>query len=75
MAAMIEATSVPSPPAGLPPLAATGTSWPTIWRTMSTVPCATSAEWETITMPTRVVVMPISLLLEAGSPASAAMTA
>src|SRR5579871_599719 len=55
IAAMIEATSVPRPPAGFPPLPATGTSWPTIWRTMSTVPLATSAECETMTIPTRLV--------------------
>jgi urea transport system substrate-binding protein len=34
---------------------ASGTSSPTICRTMSAVPRATSCEWETITMPTRVV--------------------
>src|SRR5882724_5575174 len=44
MAARIEATSVPSPPAGLPPLNAIGISLPTIWRTMSMVPLATSCE-------------------------------
>ena len=50
--ALIAATSVPSPPSGLPPQAATRTSSPTISRTMSAAPFATSAECETITMAT-----------------------
>src|SRR4029078_9904228 len=48
----ILATSVPSPPSGLPPQKPSGTSWPTIWRTMSAVPFATSSECDTMTMPT-----------------------
>ena len=48
----IDSTLVPSPPAGSPPHQASGTSCPTIWRTMSAVPSATSGEWETMTMPT-----------------------
>ena len=52
MATMIASTYVPSPPSGLPPHQASGTSSPTIWRTMSAAPSATSGECETMTMPT-----------------------
>ena len=37
---------------GSPPVQASGTSSPTIWRTMSAAPSATFGEWETMTMPT-----------------------
>ena len=52
IAAMIASTLVPSPPSGLPPHQASGTSSPTIWRTMSAAPSATFGECETMTMPT-----------------------
>src|SRR4051812_13596594 len=52
IASMIAGTLVPKPPSGLPPVQATGTSAPTICRTMSAAPSATLGEWETITMPT-----------------------
>ena len=44
IAAEIAATSVPRPPSGLPPHAASGTLSPTIWRTMSPAPRATWGE-------------------------------
>ena len=45
-------TSVPRPPSGLPPQCATFTSSPTICRTISAVPRATSGECETMTRDT-----------------------
>ena len=54
---MIASTLVPSPPSGLPPQKASGTSSPTIWRTMSAVPSATCGECETMTMPTLLMLM------------------
>src|SRR5206468_9201461 len=48
----IASTLVPRPPAGLPPHHASGTLFPTICRTMSAAPFATSGECDTMTMPT-----------------------
>ncbi len=39
-----------APPSGLPPQKPSGTSLPTIWRTMSAAPLATSGECETMTI-------------------------
>src|SRR5262245_47771212 len=52
IAAMIASTLVPSPPSGSPPHQPSGTSRPTICSTISAVPRATSAEWDTMTIPT-----------------------
>src|SRR5271165_5297550 len=52
MASVIASRLVPSPPEGLPPVQASGTSLPTIWRTISAAPSATFGECDTMTMPT-----------------------
>ena len=54
MALRMASTLVPSPPPGSPPHHPSGTSRPTICSTMLAVPRATSAECETMTMPTLV---------------------
>src|SRR5260370_41368430 len=52
IAARMATTSVPKPPSALPPVKATGTVSPTMWRTISAAPSATLLEWETMTTPT-----------------------
>src|SRR5437899_8296241 len=61
LAPMIASTLVPSPPWPFPPHHARGTSSPTIWRTMSAVPSATSGECDTVTSPTLRIKNPRSL--------------
>ena len=69
MASVIASKLVPSPPAGSPPVQASGTSLPTIWRTMSAAPSATFGECDTMTMPTLAI---SSLRIRRKSPRSSA---